>query len=62
MIINELKERLAATGIKCGFHIGDAANKATWRLEFRPGTTGEQQAILQAVIDEFPIDFNPSHQ
>jgi len=61
-IIAEIKASLAKTGIKCGFHIGNAADKSTWRLEFVPGTSPERKAILQKVIDDFPIDFNASHQ
>jgi len=62
MVIAEIKASLAKTGIKCGFHIGNAANRSTWRLEFVPGTSSDQKAVLQKVLDDFPLDFNASHQ
>lgn len=38
-----------------GVSIGDATDKATWRIDYAPDATSEQRALGATIVDEFVI-------
>lgn len=52
-----LHNKIEAAGIPIfGVSIGDANDRMTWRVDFRPEATAQQQADAQAIINAFVIE------
>lgn len=52
-MLPELDRQISLVAPIHGVSIGDKNNKSTWRVDFKEGTTPEQMAAAQAVIDAF---------
>ena len=50
-----LHQRLSTVAPITGVSLGMLADKTTWRIDFRPEATSQQQADAQAVVDAFDV-------
>lgn len=53
MEVSDLHNAIVAVAPIFGVAIGIRADKATWRIDFKPEATSQQRAAAQAIIDGF---------